>query len=321
MKRRIALGAVIVSAFLMTTGCGNNNTNDEASKPSAQQPAVPQDQSSKIAERFDALIDSGAPVSDMLVFLRENKGKVEGPPITAMLSTFEAKQNEQAIALTDRYYEEEGKLQDELWGWLEKNGALPKAEEVNDSALRTLLSDTVAGGYKLEMTEGTFFPVIDYEVYREFQPYVSEDMRTYIDILALESNEPAVKDAGLVISWEQVTERALTMERFIRDYPDSIKLEDMSRLYRSYLYITFMGIDNAPLFSFEDNKLLPEVRTAFTHAVDTGDPTSAYVKDLRDFLQVVKDNGDKQTDQVMAWQEQKTTGILEEYDENYEDAG
>jgi len=52
-----------------------------------------------------------------------------------------------------------------------------------------------------------FFPVIDYEVYKKYSEYVTEDVKEYINIMAEESNNPPAKDAALVVGWDEVLKR------------------------------------------------------------------------------------------------------------------
>jgi len=43
---------------------------------------------------------------------------------------------------------------------------LGKVYEIEDEKVRELLSKTKNSGYRVETAEGMFFPVIDYEVYK-----------------------------------------------------------------------------------------------------------------------------------------------------------
>jgi len=76
---------------------------------------------------------------------------------------------------------------------------LGKVYEIEDEKVRELLSKTKNSGYRVETAEGMFFPVIDYEVYKKYSEYVTEDVKEYINIMAEESNNPPAKDAALVV--------------------------------------------------------------------------------------------------------------------------
>ncbi len=48
-------------------------------------------------------------------------------------------------------------------------------------------------GYKLIYEEGMFYPIIDYEFYKKYSNNVTDDIREYINVMAVESNEVAIR--------------------------------------------------------------------------------------------------------------------------------
>jgi hypothetical protein len=336
VKYKIAM-LVVVAGMLAVAGCSdrdnetnsnvntnvntnqesntNTGTNADQSKDNNQNKEQDSNQNgdsddaAAMAE-FDAMIARDASSAELLRFISENQRKVTPENLTRMLVGLEDAQHEQSLALEERYYTEEG-IQEKLMDVFTQDYTVPKSEDVKDEALSNLLADTEEAGYKPETAEGVFFPVIDYERYREFQPNVTADMKAYIEIMAVESNVAAVKDAGLVIEWQEVTERALSMESFLRDYPESARTENMQNLFNGYKFITFHGIDNAPLFSYEDDTFLPEVKAAYSEAVSRGTEGSPYLQTMKEFLELVEKNGDKQTEEVLVYQEKQTAGLLE----------
>lgn len=273
-------------------------------------------------EQLASLAETGAPVADLLNFVRMFAGQASPAEMSAMLQILEEKQLEQIFALEDRFYEEAG-IQEELLNWYVKLERLPKAADLPDGPAKRLLEDTEAGGYKAETAEGMFFPVIDYAVYKEFRSRATEDMQAYIDLMAKESDEPAVKDAALVIPWEEVARRALACESFVAAYPDSPRAAMADRIRKDYTYITFRGIDNSPLFEREGGPAVEAALSAFKKVLETADGTadSRYLSDLREFVRLIEAGGGRQTDAVRAFQEKVTEGLLDDYDEQYENLG
>lgn len=148
-------------------------------------------------------------------------------------------------------------------------------------------------------------------------------MQAYIDLMAKESDEPAVKDAALVIPWEEVARRALACESFVAAYPDSPRAAMADRIRKDYTYITFRGIDNSPLFEREGGPAVEAALSAFKKVLETADGTadSRYLSDLREFVRLIEAGGGRQTDAVRAFQEKVTEGLLDDYDEQYENLG
>ncbi|KJS13570.1 MAG: hypothetical protein JL56_07935 [Desulfotomaculum sp. BICA1-6] len=153
-----------------------------------------------------------------------------------------------------------------------------------------------------------YFPVIDYEFYKNFSAHVTNDMQDYIDIMAEESNEVPAKDAALVISWDEIVNRALNQEDFIETHSDSIKIDEIKQLHQKYVTFTLYGANNTPLFSYDAKTIDPEAKDAYLSAVANGG-NSEFIKTLEGFLDVVKNNDDKLTNQV----EQYRTDVSKKY--------
>lgn len=180
--------------------------------------------------------------------------------------------------------------------------------EIKDSALKELITKTKNSGYKVETAEGTYFPVIDYEFYKQFKPHVTADIQDYIDLMAVESNQVPAKDAALVISWDEIIQRALNQEKFINTHSDSVKLNDIRQLYQKYVTFILYGCNNTPLFRYDTKTIDPEAREAYLNAV-ANNGSSALIKTLEAYMQVIIINDYKLTDQVA----QHRTGVMNKY--------
>jgi len=361
---KVSLAGVALFFALAATGCGDKADKgagtDEADGPADTEagetadglPVTPPEDASDepLDEQFVSLAETGAPVADLLKFIRTFADTASPVELSAMLLILEEKQLEQGYALEDRFYEEQD-VQGELFDWYVKHERLPRAEDLPDGPVRKLLEDVEAGGFKVETAEGFFFPVIDYEVYKQFQSRVTEDVRAYIGLMAKESGEPAVKDAALIIPWEEVARRALAFEAFIAQYPESARAAAVDRLRMDYTYITFKGIDNSPLFERDGGPVVKAVLDAYKNVLAEQDnlakkgenatrkngksgkigtsnnigttgnvaSDSRYLADLREFVRLIEAGGGKQTDEVKAFQEKVTDGLLDEYEERYGD--
>lgn len=165
------------------------------------------------------------------------------------------------------------------------------AESTENPALRALLESAAASGYKLETAEGSFFPVIDYAAYRKYASYVTEDIRSYISIMATESDQPASKDNGLVIAWGEVAARALAQERFLQSYPKSNRVQAVKELYAQYTGNTFYGQNNTPLFHYDNLEMDLEAQKAYTALLSKENGDSPFLKKLDGFMKLMKSNG------------------------------
>lgn len=328
------------------TANGGQTADGRATGPAGDGTGLPEtppedDPDLPFDEQLVSLAETGAPVADLLKFVRVFADQASPAEMSAMLRILEEKQLEQVYALEDRFYEDPA-VQEELFGWYIKLERLPRAEDLPDGPAKRLLEDAEAGGYKVETAEGLFFPVLDYAVYKAFRSRATEDMQAYIDLMARESDEPAVKDAALIIPWEEVARRALDFESFVAAYPDSPRAAMADRLRKDYTYITFKGVDNSPLFEREGGAMVEAALAAFKKVMaENGNGQSGarkngngkgignggkdaaaesrYLSDLREFVRLVEAGGGRQTDAVRAFQDKVTEGLLDDYEKRYED--
>jgi len=94
--------------------------------------------------------------------------------------------------------------------------------------------------------------------YNIFKLYVTPDYKEFIRINAEEDKEFYAIDAGLHVTFEQVSERVLNWENFTLKYPKT-KLKEKARdLYRSYQTDYLFGMDNTPSMDRTTGKLEEE---------------------------------------------------------------
>ncbi|MFF2912017.1 hypothetical protein [Paenibacillus sp. NPDC057934] len=166
------------------------------------------------------------------------------------------------------------------------------AESIKDPALRTLLETAGESGYKLETAEGTYFPVIDYGAYRKYKVYVTNDISDYLTMMAAESDLPSAKDNGLVIAWTEVAARALAAEQFTKSYPKSNRITAAKQLYAKYIASTFYGLNNTPLFHYDNLEMDLEAQKAYAGLLSAKNPdNSPFLQKLEGFMKLLKENG------------------------------
>ncbi|GAB6991853.1 hypothetical protein [Paenibacillus pini] len=168
-----------------------------------------------------------------------------------------------------------------------------------DKKLRTLLQGARDSGYQLQTSEGMFYLVMDYPRYQKFRSFVTADIKSYIDIMTTETNKPFSNDAALMISWSEVTNRALTQQKFVKSFPVSNRAKQVQSLYNNYLNITFTGLNNTPLFDYEHNKMDAMAKAAYQKVLDNNSiDNNSYLKKLQGFLDVLAKNNDMLTPEV-----------------------
>ncbi len=96
-----------------------------------------------------------------------------------------------------------------------------------------------------------------------FENYVTPDYREFLKINAKEDEKLYSADAGLVISFEELGDRILTWENFLRQYPNSKLMEKAKTIYKSYQHTYLIGMVNTPVVDEQTGKIYPESLAEF----------------------------------------------------------
>jgi len=317
MLKRKTVG-VIVAVLLITTQIGCSSVSvikkNETDVPSQQTSsrAGTDDNSGKDAsgdrtsdidnkekdliDEFNALVRNDAGISDIVAFMDENISFISPENVSAMINWLEEAQKEYLPKLEEMINNSDA-VKKNIEGELGAGLDISKADSTADEELRKLLTDMRDKGFKFETAEGYFFPVINYEFFKKYSSYASDDIKDYIDIMAEESNNIPAKDAELLISWDGVLTRAQSHESYIKKYGSSEKVDEVKQLYKKYVYFTLYGTDNTPLFSYDKKIMVPDAKTSYTSAVANGEG-SGFLKMLAGYVEVLEKNGYKLTSEV-----------------------
>lgn len=297
--RSVSIGmstVVLVSAGLLS-GCtpapqGNDTDGSKENTP----PAVQENNKDKIMPEFIALVGENPKPDVLIQFMDKNIAAVSGKDAARMVTELERAQRNYLAKLEEKYYSETT-VQESMSKIYNNGFDLSKLDETQDAGLKSLLTETKAMGYKVETAEGMFFPIMDYEFLKKYSPYASDDIKDYINIMAVESNKVPAKDAALVIGWDEVVERALAQEAFIGKYGSSDKAETIKELNKRYLTFMLYGLNNTPLFSYEDKTMDKEARKAYQKAVEDN-KDSELIKTLSSYMELLEKSGYKFTEEA-----------------------
>lgn len=293
-KRKMYRRATIIIAVLLIIsigligGCAAKETgsNIDVSGQGEKKNEIEQKTfENKVLANLDALIEGNQKTEAIVKLIDENISKLSKENASAVILKLEGIQKKELPGLEARYNSTEA-VQNELQKIYKPGFDLNKLDEIKDQRLKELLEETRDAGLKVETAEGMFFPVMNYEVYKKYSTYATEDIKGYIDIMAVESNVTPIKDAALMISWDEVIKRALAQEKFIQTYSDSVKSNDIKQLHKRYITFMLFGANNTPLFSYDTNVMMPEAQSAYLKAAKDN-PDSDTIKMLSEYLNIL----------------------------------
>lgn len=166
---------------------------------------------------------------------------------------------------------------------------------LKDEHVRKIIIEARDKGYKIESSEGMFYPVMHYEGFKAFKPYIAKDVAAYIDLMATESNRPATHDAGIVITWDEIIARAVIMEDFVQQYPKSNRISTVQTELGYAVSIMFYGTDNTPAYEYGTDTIDPKLQKAYEQVLLEGPGDSRILKILHNLLSKLDDTDERFT--------------------------
>lgn len=307
----IALAFIVATSGLLggcTSAANSEKTKDVILTSDLDSQKKNTDNQAKIMEEYNSLIKDNSSLTDILKFIDKNIPQSSKTDGSAILDAFENAQKNYLTKLSEKYYEDQ-RIQDKISKIYKADFDINKLDSIEDAKVKALLTETRDSGYKVDTAEGMFYPVINYEVYKKYSDSVSSDMKDYIDIMAVESNKAPAKDAALVISWDEMVNRAANLQKFIGQNKDSIKLQDIKNLYKKYITFTFLGLNNTPLFKYTTKVMSPEAKKAYGTTMVISN-NNEYYKIIGDYLKILEKNNYTLTPEVDKYRKDTMNKLL-----------
>ncbi len=296
MMRLVKILAVLLSILMLgLVGCAKQSEQVNMEKP----------QDETVLAGFNQLIGVNAAENDILDFIDANIGKVSKEGAGWLVTGYEARQKS-SLALLDEQFTE-GK--EEKWSVIIPNGlqefgyifSMDKIDEVEDAELKKMLEEVRDTGYKVRTAEGMYFPVIDYQFYEKYYPYLADELKGYYGLMAVESGAPPAVDAALQITPDELLNRIVAQETYINQYPGSQKRQDVETLYLRYVGFYLFGINNTPAFAYDTKVLRSDFKQSYDNFKAVGD--SKFGAAFSPYLEVLKNENYVLTDNVTSEQQ------------------
>jgi len=299
LNKKTLIAAILVLTVFVVSSCTGINKPAESNNSDVESGAEEIKQG-QIMEQYEKLMSQKTDIREYISFADENIEFLSEENAAKLIIQMEELQKEYLDELENEYYCMDQSILFQLYE-PEYNLANLVPENVEDEEVKRILKETYELGYKVDTSEGIFFPIIDYSFYEKYSQYLTEDMKDYIGIMAVESDKMPAKDAGLVISWEEVLERAFNQESFLEKHKESVKYEDIKNLYSKYVTFIVYGIDNTPLFKHVESTMNDEAKIAYQNSIDKDSNLSRI---LKEYYEVIEREGFKLTDNVKKFRDE-----------------
>ena len=263
ISKRAVLLIVTLISFLILTGCGADKE--------------------EIQTEFAALISQEHITSEDIrktaEFLDENISKLKEEEATVMVVAYEEYIN--------RYineYDDQATLQS-LVVYFDYDKGFIDTEKIEASELKAFYEDIKYGCLMIKYYEEALALKVDYiKLLEKYGEYISESIYRLYELNAEIIESPMAKNASLLISWEELLDRAFKAENLLKDYPeDEIIKENVMWLYKSYLNSLLMGATNTPIFDYSTHEFSEDAKQAYISFISS-QPDSTITWMLKEYF-------------------------------------
>ncbi len=259
----------------------------------------------KVMAGFEALmVKKNLTVADVINYLDQHINTVSKEKASQLVLGLERVQQDNLTKWQKRY--EDSVLQMKIARNFQSEWTREELKGVTDEDLKRVLLETVENGFKVETAEGFFFPVIDYTFYRKYHSAITSDLIVYFELMAVESEKTPVKDAALMIGWDEILDRAEQQEEFIREYSSSTQVGAVRQLLKRYVTFALYGCNNTPLFSYDTKRMRLEAKQAYEEHVRDGEK-GRFSALIKEYLNVLEENDYSLTAKVDAFRKKEAT--------------
>ncbi len=303
-KLRVLVATGIICATL--SGCNasdNGGASNEVLEPVAvEEQSVENVESTETSEPLIIDFDDKT-LSQMKLFIDEN------------IADASVEQIDEMVLLYDKQLREDGKNLFEKYSSSSYFGIINATKDdqyvlhidnIADATIKEETSELMDLGYGFEMLEGDYYLTIDYDkFYKTFGDFISDELKVYYDLMKRESTEPSFVEEYLSVSVEEIADRAMTLETFIKEHPDFLFRETSMDWLTWYIN----GLLRVDVFSgsvdYETGFVSDKLKTVYKKVLDSDvSITREAVQDMMTVIEscegIIKMDDQKSNDAVNA---------------------
>lgn len=252
---------IVFILLLIFSGCEKKTIEKDESLNEDKQ--LEQESKDYISKDFENVLEKENNLNEVVFYMDKNIGLVTNKEADKMFIALENYLKDSLNSIKekmdklDNNYELIGLAGDELFFPVDEISA------IEDIELREWVEKITNNNYKLINLEGEFYPTIDYEKLKKYNKHITEEIKDYIEVKSLDSENPIAIDAALNISYSELGERILKTENYIRKYLKGQMHKDMMEIYRNKLWIYLSGLDNSPIYDYRTGEIDKDVLQSY----------------------------------------------------------
>lgn len=293
MKKKFlfVITIVILVMVFTLTGCKKKAPVEDPTPAPVIKPVekANEETQEKIVKEFDKIVSNRGELEDIVAFIDENISKLDELDGNYMVDTLEKVLEINLDNISDRIFAND--KNNELMEIAGNEFYFPK-EKINDiknKKLKEEVTKVYNSKIKLINLEGAFYPILDYEKFKQYNDFISEEWRDYLSLMAMDSEDTPFVDGGIRIPFDSLAERILKAENFLNKFIDGPRQEEVLEQYEWKLSAYMKGLDNTPIYNDMKTKLI------FDDVMDSYDKTSkvdGYITSsiMYKYIEVIKAN-------------------------------
>lgn len=198
--------------------------------------------------------------------------------------------------VSDSFFE--GSIQEDMvsafnYNYFSRN----QLETLDDNRIVEMIDPLYDIGYKVETSEGMYYPIVDYSVLYKYEDHVTSGVKKYLRLMKRQSDIMAYSDAAVVVPWSELGDRLLMAEALQSEYlPKTMKQRVEQEFEWAFMTYVF-GTNNTPVFDFKNNVISDsEIIASFREVAKKGGDTVKHV--MLPYLKILEEEEYKGTDKV-----------------------
>jgi len=219
---------------------------------------------------------------------------------------YEKRLNEAQYDLSDLFFEEgvqEALIETFDYDYFSQD----QLSKVDNPEIVEKIAPVLSMGYKIETTEGMYYPIVDYNILYTYEDYVTQGVKQYLQLKKRESDIMAYSDAAVVVPWSELGKRLLMAEAVLDATLPELMEKNLIEDFKWTMMSFTLGTNNTPVFAYDDKTIVDtEMLESFKELAEIGGPISRGI--MKPYLKVLEEENYTGTDKVY----ETINGLLEE---------
>lgn len=232
MKKILIKALLILCLGTVLTGCANTEEQKENKQVENNVEEDKKVANGKIFDELTKVLESNNAI-EAKKFILDNIEKVDQKTADKMVMKYEGLLRKNFYMLSEKFSSTEYFVA--INKAIDENHKL-NLELIKDKNIKKEAMDAVASGYTFEMLEGDYYLTMDDSmIYDNFSSYLSENLKSYYKLKKKELENPTFIEESIGIDFKEIKDRAVALEKFIRDNKDFENKETLKGMMKMYV--------------------------------------------------------------------------------------